>query len=185
MQKKKSNLFQPLVIFFRLFSFIMDSLIPRGLKRVVTTSQSMHHQASTVVPMVSSKPNMKRVELQPQAHYINHSDDFGSSWAEATRPKIQKSAQIYEHSEDEDESNNYELFVDSKINFEEEERKRIRKGKSVTVELEKPEDVKLPNCPPRQRQRQVRPLFDVAVNINEKSDAFIRSRKEAMRRNFT
>uniref|UniRef100_A0A803NR97 Uncharacterized protein n=1 Tax=Cannabis sativa TaxID=3483 RepID=A0A803NR97_CANSA len=136
----------------------MDSLIPRGLKRVVTTSQSMHHQASTVVPMVSSKPNMKRVELQPQAHYINHSDDFGSSWAEATRPKIQKSAQLYQHSEDEDESNNYELFVDN---------------------------VKLPNCPPRQRQRQVRPLFDVAVNINEKSDAFIRSRKEAMRRNFT
>lgn len=76
---------------------------------------------------------------------------------------------------------------------EEDEMMRKRKGKGVVMDGEL-EEVILRNCPPLSttttssnssttRQRQVRPLFDVAVNINEKSDAFIRSRKEAMRRN--
>ncbi|PON52875.1 hypothetical protein TorRG33x02_307200 [Trema orientale] len=183
-KKKRSNLFQPLVICRRLFSFIVDYLIPRGLKRVITTSHSLR-QGSTPVPMVSAKTNVKRVELQ-QAHY-NLTEDLGS-WTRAP-------AQIQEHKEEKNmfvrsnSDNNNNKTVSS---FEEEERVRKMKGKSVSVSsssssenlrpVVEAEEVKLPNRPVR--QRQVRPLFDVAVNINEKSDAFIRSRKEAMRRNY-
>ncbi|PON65746.1 hypothetical protein PanWU01x14_114890 [Parasponia andersonii] len=193
-KKKRSNIFQPLAICRRLFSFVMDYLIPRGLKRVITTSHSLR-QGSTPVPMVSAKANVKRVEFQ-QAHY-KLTEDLGS-WTRAP-------AQMQERKEERNmfvgsnSDNNNNKTVSS---FEEEERVRKMKGKSVSVGISssssssssgssssenlrpvvEAEEVKLPNRPVR--QRQVRPLFDVAVNINEKSDAFIRSRKEAMRRNY-
>lgn len=177
-KKRRSQLFQPLVIFQRLFSFIIDNLIPRGFKHEITTSHSLR-QISNSVPMVSAKPGVKWVELQQACN--------GPSQAQ-----IHEAAQIHEHIIEEKitfvGSNDNDNNSKTVSNFEEEERIRKMKGKSVcSSEMLTPvverQEVKLPNLP--LRQRQVRPLFDVAVNINEKSDAFIRSRKEAMRRNYS
>ncbi|KAF3436344.1 hypothetical protein FNV43_RR23436 [Rhamnella rubrinervis] len=55
--------------------------------------------------------------------------------------------------------------------------KNMREKLTLAVEA----DQELETTPP---VRQVRPLFNVAMSINEKSDAFIRSRKAAMKNSY-
>ncbi|GMN48732.1 hypothetical protein TIFTF001_017903 [Ficus carica] len=182
MPEKKSNLLLPVKICQRLFNFIINSLIPRGLKQV-TTCHSMR-QASTAVPMVTPKPNDNECDhsFKVQVHHYNKNDSFSLNdtlhehdevnLVQAKTGEVEPICAIAA-------KESAPAEVHSVRDEQEEERIRKMKGKGICTS----EEMTLPNPPPL-RRRQVRPLFDVAVNINEKSDAFIRSRKEAMRRHY-
>ncbi|EXB39316.1 hypothetical protein L484_025011 [Morus notabilis] len=180
MQENKSKLLLPLKICQRLLSFIVNNLIPRGLKRV-TTYHSLH-QASTTVPMVAAKLNDNECNsgFKVQVHYIKN-DNFSSN-DKLQEHEEENSVQAQTKEEKPILTITAPESVPTKVlsvrDVEEEERIRKMKGKSIIST----EEMTLPS--PSLRKRQVRPLFDVAVNINEKSDAFIRTRKEAMRRNY-
>ncbi|XP_010524004.1 PREDICTED: uncharacterized protein LOC104802221 [Tarenaya hassleriana] len=58
------------------------------------------------------------------------------------------------------------------------------KGKSIVSEPSSRPPVALPDSGKSKPQRHHRPLLSVVSNINEQSDAFIRSRKEKMRKSL-
>ena len=244
--QEKTNQFFPLEICQKLFNFIFDSLIARGLKRV-TLGNPLPHQGLIRVPpglgsmeeqqpIYGAKPNgassvskspvdlgseiqVQFLETEDELQNWTAVDELGSSVhvSEQNGP-IDTTAQAQLVNNDEKEIPLVEVFdvsngkslsqiqernvsqtqgksskeveiiftaagrargpkksVSMKDMTDEERRKQ--KGKNIVDESLTIE--------PEATQIKPRPRFSVVPNINEKSDEFIKSRKEAMKRNYS
>lgn len=212
MQEKKKHSLLPLGICHRLFTFIMNSLLAKSLVKRVTLSSHhpMPPQDSSngVVsmddqqPLVPRKPNgAEHVYLQQARHtpqddsgyeiqvHYKQTDDGDSTMrnnSTATH-KVSSSNSIQEvkpvftsASQAEDPKRSLSIAAGAELEKQKDNKKKgmmLMSNEKSTLAMvdEEVERSKLPS-------RRARPLFYVAPNINEKSDEFIRSRKEAMRR---
>ncbi|KAK9984111.1 hypothetical protein SO802_033636 [Lithocarpus litseifolius] len=243
--QEKNNQFFPLEICQKLFNFIFDSLIARGLKRV-TLGNPLPHQGLIKVPpglgsmeeqqpiygaklnrasRVSKSPvglgseiQVQFLETEDELENWTAVDELGSSVhvSEQNGP-IDTAAQTQLVNSDEKEIPLVEVFdvSNGKSQIQErnvsqtqgksskeveiiftaagqargpkksismkdmtEEEKRKQKGKNIV-------DESLTIIDPEATQIKPRPRFSVVPNINEKSDEFIKSRKEAMKRNYS
>lgn len=210
MQEKREQ-WQPLGICHRLITFILNSVIARSLvKHETITSHHPKPQGSTngVVsmedqqPLVPNRPNgVESVYLQQaqhtpddnsgfeiQVHYKLIDDDDSKMRNAAGSHKFSSSRSLEEVkpiftsvSQAKDPKRSLSIAHVAGLEKEKDNKKKgimLMSKEDATLAMVGEED----ESSKRPTLRRTRPLFSVAPNINEKSDEFIRSRKEAMRR---
>ncbi|CAN6558557.1 unnamed protein product [Malus baccata var. baccata] len=192
--QEKLNRTEPTGICHRIFTFIVNSLVGRLLVKQVTLGHPMPDQDEQ--PMIpAANPNgvetmdlhearqtpEKDSGLQIQVHYKQTDDGF-ESWTHIDKLGDPVKANVSEH-----KGNLKKVLSIKDVPKPDKEKSSMKKGKGVmgseklTLAMEMEDDDKGSKIALR---RRVRPLFHIAPNINEKSEAFIQSRKEAMRRNY-
>ncbi|PRQ26194.1 hypothetical protein RchiOBHm_Chr6g0291921 [Rosa chinensis] len=209
MQEKRKH-WQPLGICHSLFTFIMNSLNARRfVKHVTITSHHPTPQGSSneVVfvedqqPLVPNRPNgvesiyIQQAQHTPednsgfeiQVHYKQTDDDDSKMRNSSDSHKLSLSKSLQELkpivtgvSQAKDPEKCLSIADAVGLEKEKDNKKKgimLMSNEKFTLAMvgEEDERSKLPLM-------RARPLFYVAPNINEKSDEFIRSRKEAMRR---
>lgn len=185
----QNNFFKPLGICRRLLNFIFNNLISRGFKPIakVLDMNCLRKELGSFEekqPMFVINPHEQEiVQNQPlDETFFNASSSqshtkeiSGSSIEEIRTEQLEGNVRTSTHIEG---PKKVLGFIDMK----KDEKKSKKKGKIISEKLTIGLEVdEMKSKPPI---RQVRPLFNIASNINEKSDAYIRSRKEAMRRNY-
>lgn len=191
--QEKLNRTEPTGICHRIFTFIVNSLVGRLLVKQVMLGHPMPDQDEQ--PMIPPA-NPKGVEtmdhheasqtpekdsgLQIQVHY-KQTDGF-ESWTHIDKLGDPVKANVSEH-----KGNLTKVLSIKDVPKPDKEKNSMKKGKGVmggeklTLAMEIEDDDEGSKIALR---RRVRPLFHIAPNINEKSEAFIQSRKEAMGRNY-
>ncbi|PQQ16809.1 hypothetical protein Pyn_08804 [Prunus yedoensis var. nudiflora] len=206
--QEKGNPSQPIGICHRLITFIMNSHIARSLVKRVTLGHPIPQDLQPVIPAASPDGAGQTMYLQAlqspenesvfeiQIHYKQTDEDLEESWTQvdklgpierAEEAEIQdkgpREVKLISTATSQEKEPKKSLSIED-VGELEKEKNNKKKGKGVisgeklTLAMEVEDEIS------RLGLRRVRPLFHVAPNINEKSDAFIRSRKEAMRRNY-
>ncbi|VVA14043.1 PREDICTED: CICLE_v10024153mg [Prunus dulcis] len=208
--QEKGNPSQPIGICHRLITFIMNSHIARSLVKRVTLGHPIPQDLQPMIPAADPNGAGQTMCLQAlqtpenesvfeiQIHYKQTDEDFEESWTQVDKLgpiERTKEAEIQDKGPQEVNSKLISTATSQPkepkksssiedVGELEKEKNKKKKGKGVisgeklTLAMEVEDEIS------RIGLRRVRPLFYVAPNINEKSDAFIRSRKEAMRRNY-
>lgn len=184
----------PLGIYHRLFNFIKNSLIAGGFKRVKLGSMEERQ------PLNATLPNDLGSEIQIQ--FLETDYQYLESWtpvedivlsvhvsedkdAGAHEQEIMNNEQQYETVESSKEIiEGSKKGKNKKVGWEDvdaDEEKRKQKGKNIVSEnLNISHDLKPEAREMKPASTDMRLRISLVTNINEKSDAFIRNKKEAM-----
>lgn len=208
--QEKGNPSQPIGICHRLITFIMNSHIARSLVKRVTLGHPIPQDLQPMIPAANPNGAGQTMYLQAlqtpenesvfeiQIHYKQTDEDFEESWTQVDKlgpierteeaeiqDKGPREVKLISTATSQAKEPKKRLSIEDEGELEKEKEKNNKKkgkgvisGEKLTLAMEAEDEMS------RLGFRRVRPLFHVAPNINEKSDAFIRSRKEAMRRNY-
>ncbi|KAM7254035.1 hypothetical protein ACFE04_031717 [Oxalis oulophora] len=193
---------QALGICQRLFYFFMDNLMVRGLKRITFGKPvTEDHHLSLLNP--KDDPNFDiRIQFKQTERLAVGNDRIPNIRNKGNSDKIteelpcEMKIPLVNGIEANDINSDFRPSGPTKIDTADEDKIR-RKGKGVNLTSDKinaegkkkashltflvvqPEELNA------RSPRRIKPLLDVAANINEKSDAFIRSKKEKMSRHLS